>query len=236
MSAPSGPCPVPQVDARGAVPRAFQSGRGTVRAPAAGYYDGSLSSMLAELATTCHYGVPVRETTTVELLDLVLDAVRSAPSALISWRGAAQTATSTESQGGSPSRPGECRARRIARSGRLVSTVTAVPAHSRPEDGATAARLAARRRHKPTLDQAQTSGSRWPISSEGGWLMMVIAGTGPPAAHTSVGLITNAHSAPQSELTVTCRLGLRMAMLSVDSSCWLACGLRALRRPPRHIS
>ena len=108
------------------------------------------------------------------------------------------------SQGGAPSRPGECRARPIARAGRLVSTVTAVPAHSRPEDGATAARLAARRRHKPTLDQAQTSGSRWPVSSEGGWLMMVIVGTGPPAAHTSVGLITNAHTAPQSELTVTC--------------------------------
>ena len=62
----------------------------------AGYYDGSLSSMLAELATACRYGDPVRETTTVELLDLVLDAVRSAPSALISRRGAAQTATATE--------------------------------------------------------------------------------------------------------------------------------------------
>ena len=108
------------------------------------------------------------------------------------------------SQGGGPSRPGECRARPSARAGRLVSTVTAVPAHSRPEDGATAARLAARRRHKPTLDQAQTSGSRWPVSSEGGWLMMVIVATGPPAAHTSVGLTTNAHRAPQSELTVTC--------------------------------
>ena len=67
-----------------------------VRALAAGYYDGSLSSMLAELATACRYGDPVRETTTVELLDLVLDAVRSAPSALISRRGAAQTATATE--------------------------------------------------------------------------------------------------------------------------------------------
>ena len=53
-----------------------------MRALAAGYYDGSLSSMLAELATACRYGDPVRETTTVELLDLVLDAVRSAPSAL----------------------------------------------------------------------------------------------------------------------------------------------------------
>ena len=37
--------------------------------------------------------------------------------------------------------------------------------------------------------------------------MMVTVGTGPPAAHTSGGLTTNAHTAPQSELNSDMLIG-----------------------------